>query len=47
MDIKAAVFRKVNAPLTIATVDIDKPGGREVLVRAAATGVCHRVLAFS
>src|SRR5207249_1776116 len=38
---KAAVFRKVHEPLTIESVDIDKPWGREVLVRTAATGVCH------
>jgi S-(hydroxymethyl)glutathione dehydrogenase/alcohol dehydrogenase len=37
----AAVFRKVHEPLTIEDVDIDKPLGREVLVRTAATGVCH------
>jgi S-(hydroxymethyl)glutathione dehydrogenase / alcohol dehydrogenase len=41
MDIKAAVFRKVQEPLTIESVDVDKPWGREVLVRTAATGVCH------
>jgi S-(hydroxymethyl)glutathione dehydrogenase/alcohol dehydrogenase len=41
MPMQAAVFRKVHAPLTIETVDIDKPWGREVLVRTAATGVCH------
>ena len=28
-------------PLTIESVEIDKPWGREVLVRTAATGVCH------
>ena len=38
---KAAIFRKVHAPLTIEDVDVDKPWGREVLVRTAATGVCH------
>ena len=38
---QAAVFRKVHEPLTIETVDIDKPWGREVLVRTVATGVCH------
>ena len=38
---KAAVFRKVLEPLTIEDVDIDKPRGREVVVRTAATGVCH------
>src|SRR5471030_1729502 len=41
MEITAAVFRKVREPLTIEQVDIDKPWGREVLVRTVATGVCH------
>ena len=41
MEMKAAIFRKVHEPLTIESVDIDKPWGREVLVRTAATGVCH------
>ena len=41
MEINAAVFRKVHEPLTIETIDIDEPWGREVLVRTAATGVCH------
>src|SRR5258706_6263484 len=41
MQIEAAVFRKVQEPLTIEAVDIDKPWGREILVRTVATGVCH------
>src|SRR3954471_24345821 len=41
MQMSAAVFRKVHEPLTIEQVDIDKPRGREVLVRSVATGVCH------
>ncbi len=41
MGVKAAVFRKVHEPLTIESVDVDKPWGREVLIRTAATGVCH------
>src|SRR6201998_2142159 len=41
MEINAAVFRRVREPLTIEAVEIDKPWGREVLVRTAATGVCH------
>src|SRR3989441_10848329 len=41
MEMKAAVFRKPHEPLTIESVEIDKPWGREVLVRTAATGVCH------
>jgi S-(hydroxymethyl)glutathione dehydrogenase / alcohol dehydrogenase len=41
MQMQAAVFRKVHEPLTIEPVEIDKPWGREVLVRTVATGVCH------
>jgi S-(hydroxymethyl)glutathione dehydrogenase / alcohol dehydrogenase len=41
MNTQAAVFRKVHEPLTIESVEIDKPWGREVLVRTVATGVCH------
>lgn len=41
MEMNAAVFRKVHEPLTIEPVEIDRPWGREVLVRTAATGVCH------
>jgi S-(hydroxymethyl)glutathione dehydrogenase / alcohol dehydrogenase len=41
MQMNAAVFRKPHEPLTIESVEIDKPLGREVLVRTAATGVCH------
>jgi S-(hydroxymethyl)glutathione dehydrogenase/alcohol dehydrogenase len=41
MEMKAAVFRRVHEPLTIEAVEIDKPWGREVLVRTVATGVCH------
>jgi len=41
MSMQAAVFRKAGEPLTIEAVDVDKPWGREVLVRTAATGVCH------
>ena len=41
MDMKAAVLRTLHSPLTIESVDVDKPARREVLVRTAATGVCH------
>jgi S-(hydroxymethyl)glutathione dehydrogenase/alcohol dehydrogenase len=41
MEMKAAVFRRVHEPLTIEAVEIDRPRGREVLVRTVATGVCH------
>jgi S-(hydroxymethyl)glutathione dehydrogenase/alcohol dehydrogenase len=38
---KAAVMRAVKESLTIEEIQIGKPGPREVLVRTAATGVCH------
>jgi S-(hydroxymethyl)glutathione dehydrogenase/alcohol dehydrogenase len=41
MEMKAAVLRKAHEPLTIESIDVDKPWGREVLVRTAASGVCH------
>lgn len=43
---KAAVLRAVGAPLEIEDVAISKPGPHEVLIRAAATGVCHSDLHF-
>jgi S-(hydroxymethyl)glutathione dehydrogenase/alcohol dehydrogenase len=36
-----AVLREAHEPLTIESVEFDKPWGRKVLVRTAATGVCH------
>ena len=41
MKMQAAVFRKVHEPLTIGSVEFDKPRGNEMLVRTVATGVCH------
>jgi S-(hydroxymethyl)glutathione dehydrogenase/alcohol dehydrogenase len=38
---QAAVFRKPHEPVSLEAVDIDTPDRREVLVRTAATGVCH------
>src|SRR5215813_10201758 len=43
---KAAVFHGPHQPLTIEEVDIDKPMGREVLVRTVGSGVCHSDLHF-
>lgn len=43
---KAAVFHGPHQPLTIESVDIDKPRSREVLVRTVASGVCHSDLHF-
>ena len=41
MKIKAAVLYEPNTPLVVETVDLDEPGDGEVLVRIAASGVCH------
>jgi S-(hydroxymethyl)glutathione dehydrogenase/alcohol dehydrogenase len=39
--VKAAVMRAYKAPLAIEDVGIDAPGPGEVLVKTAASGVCH------
>ena len=41
MQIRAAIFRKPHEPLTIEDVEVADPIGKEVLVRTAASGVCH------
>jgi S-(hydroxymethyl)glutathione dehydrogenase/alcohol dehydrogenase len=46
MQMKAAVFHGANQPLSIEDVDIDRPMGREVLVKTVASGVCHSDLHF-
>ncbi|MBW2314223.1 MAG: Zn-dependent alcohol dehydrogenase [Deltaproteobacteria bacterium] len=38
---KAAVMREYKAPLSIENVAIDDPGPSEVLLKTAATGICH------
>ena len=38
---RAAVMRALRAPLEIEDIEISTPEPREVLVRTAATGVCH------
>lgn len=38
---RAAVMREYNAPLAIEDVMLDDPAAGEVVVRLAATGVCH------
>ena len=38
---KAAVMRANNAPLALENVAIDDPGPHEVLVKTAASGICH------
>lgn len=41
MKIKAAVLREVGKPLSIETIDLAPPKSNEVLVKIAASGVCH------
>ncbi len=43
---RAAVFHEVHEPLSVEEVHVDKPTSYEVLVRTAATGVCHSDLHF-
>jgi S-(hydroxymethyl)glutathione dehydrogenase/alcohol dehydrogenase len=38
---QAAVFYGINQPLEIEELGVDKPRGREVLLRVAASGLCH------
>jgi aryl-alcohol dehydrogenase len=41
MDIKAAVARASQAPLSLETLQIEPPRPGEILVRVVATGICH------
>ena len=41
MEIRAAVARAPNAPMSIESIQLAEPGEREVLVRMAAVGICH------
>ena len=43
---RAAVLTEVGKPLVIEEVLIDNPGPREVLIRTAASGLCHSDLHF-
>src|SRR5437667_2765926 len=43
---KAAVFHAPNRPLTVEDVAVEKPKGREVLLRTAFAGLCHSDLHF-
>src|SRR5580704_14792877 len=44
---RAAIFNVPKQPQVIDDVEIDKPRGREVLVRTVACGVCHSDLHFA
>ncbi len=41
MRVQAAVFAQQDGPFRVEDVDLDGPGPGEVLVRIAATGICH------
>ena len=41
MRITAAVVEELDGPFTLQTLELDEPGPGEVLVRLAATGICH------
>ncbi|OGO51317.1 MAG: alcohol dehydrogenase [Chloroflexi bacterium RBG_16_68_14] len=43
---KAALFHGAHQPLSIEEIELDKPMAREIIVRTAATGVCHSDLHF-
>lgn len=41
MKVRAAILAEINAPLEIAEIDLEPPRRNEVLIRLAASGVCH------
>jgi S-(hydroxymethyl)glutathione dehydrogenase/alcohol dehydrogenase len=43
---QAAIYRRPHELLSIESVEVDRPVGREILVRTIATGVCHSDLHF-
>ena len=43
---RAAVFHAPNDALTVEEIELDEPRGSEVVVRTAASGVCHSDLHF-
>ncbi|MDH2416309.1 NAD(P)-dependent alcohol dehydrogenase [Nocardioides sp. CER19] len=41
MRVTAAVVEELDAPFTLAELELDEPGPGEALVRVVATGICH------
>lgn len=41
MQIKAAVCRQTNGPMSIESLELDNPRDNEILVRVVGTGICH------
>jgi S-(hydroxymethyl)glutathione dehydrogenase/alcohol dehydrogenase len=46
MNMKAAVLYEVGKPVKVEEITLDEPQANEVLVKVAATGVCHTDLHF-
>ena len=46
MKMKAAVLYEIGKPVKVEEVTLDEPQANEVLVKVAATGVCHTDLHF-
>jgi Zn-dependent alcohol dehydrogenase len=46
MKMKAAVLHEIGKPVQVEEVTLDEPQANEVLVKVAATGVCHTDLHF-
>ena len=44
--VKAAVLRRIGAPLSVEDVELDPPGPGEIQVRIEAAGVCHSDLHY-
>ena len=44
MRTKSAIFYAAHEPIRVEEVELDPPQHRELLVRVAATGACHRRL---
>ena len=41
MKTRAAVLWELNSPWSVEEIDLDPPGPNEVLVKMAASGMCH------
>jgi aryl-alcohol dehydrogenase len=46
MKIRAAVVRAKEAPMSLETVELDDPRDDEIVVKLAATGICHTDMAM-
>ena len=41
MKTRAAIIREINAPWSVEEIELDPPKAGEVLVKLAASGLCH------